>query len=203
MMGKYGCENTQTNFADIEMGTLFGAWCSAQEHIIEPTRTISVWRSACMVRAKPFRDAITEAGPMTHEHSLVWHVESLYAPVKREYLSRMYLVNFGKGVTVHGPSVLDWGRNHQLEPASPASVMALCAQIPRMHIKVGSDLMGILATDAKIYDGVLRTCCVWNGTAMKSCALVPFAYPLHDGFWFAFESKRKRSFGGTPWIEEE
>lgn len=193
-----GWYHPHLNYNDVEMGAFFGAWCSCQERIKESSRTISVWRAALMVPAVPFRDAVRCAGPMTHEHALVWHAESLYTPNEQTELSRLYLVHFGHGVTTHGPSVMEWARNFDLQPSSPASVMALCTQIPFMHRKLVGDPVGIIATDARMYDGVLRACCVWNGSSMNSCALLPFAYPLHDGFWFAFESKKRRAFGGIP-----
>ena len=193
-----GWYHPHLNYNDVEMGTLCGAWCSRQETIHDPTRTISIWRAAVSVPAIGFRDAVVRAGSMTHEHALIWHAETLYEPVTRGDTSRLYLIHFGKGITTDGREVMEWSKRFTLEPAAPQSVMALCEQIPFMHKKLEGDPVGIVATDARMYDGVLRACCVWNGSAMKSCALLPFGYPLHDGFWFAFESKIKCDFGRRP-----
>lgn len=123
---------------------------------------------------------------------LIWDAAPLYedTPQKCGRID-IVLANFRSYGAISGPHAVQWAKSlgHTQERyavASPHEVFSVGASLPHLYRMLGSDPAGILSTDERSHDGVWRACCVWLGTARQEVAFVPFRYPLHDLYWFAF-----------------
>jgi len=125
--------------------------------------------------------------------SLIWEAAPLYeeTPQKCGRID-IVLANLRSQGAMSGPHVVHWAKSFGgYVTASPHEVFSVGAYLPHLYRVLRSDPAGILSTDERLYDGVWRACCVWLGTAQQEIAFVPFRYPLHDSYWFAFTEEKK------------
>ena len=158
----------------------------------------------------PFDTAIRQAGPWTTYispekkaaalarkkkkereillDSLIWQAEPLYRNISNPVLGEvtLTLLNFGSGSKIAGPTAVLFAETKGLRPASPYEVFGVGIQHPTLYHELKMEPAAILSPEPRMFDGVNRVCCVWLGRMQKECAFVPFDYPLHDGYWFAF-----------------
>lgn len=121
---------------------------------------------------------------------LIWQAGQLYPDV---YTSgervELWLAHFGKENSATVPAAIAWARSQGLLPAHPQLVFSVCAALPELHKKLGSDPVGIISTEERPFDGVWRAPCVWLGSVQREVAFVPSRYPLHDSCWYAFRAE--------------
>jgi len=154
-----------------------------------------------------FPEAARQAGPWTPHMSaakraearargeillqpLIWRAGRMYRHIHNPLSGdvTLTLLNFGPRSATVGPKALRIGKVEGLEPASPFEIFSLGVHCPLLYQDLGMDPCGILSPMPQMLEGVNRVCCVWLGSTQKECAFVPFDYPLHDGYWFAFKA---------------
>ena len=136
--------------------------------------------------SRPWKDAVSAAGPNTNCDWDIWKVGDQYPPVigATQGLQQLILVNFGK--YMQSGDVLAWGKGQCLRPASSRSVFAIGEHYPSLNCDLAMDYMAVVSFVLCSFGGRQRVPRVWWDESGRESLLDWFDDRWSESYWFAF-----------------
>jgi hypothetical protein len=136
--------------------------------------------------SRPWRDAVSAAGPNTGRHWEIWEVGDQYPPLVGATggLQEIILVNFGR--YIRSEECLLWAKSQRLVPDSPRKVFAVGEHCLELHRDLGIDPIAVVSLVPCSFEGRQRVPSVWWYGSLRQADLRWFAYGWYAYNWFAF-----------------